>query len=79
MKNGLDGFSGEKIQNPVKAIRSYCLECVGSSPEVEKCPLSSCELYPFRFGSNPYRTRRELTEEEKETLRKKLEFARSQR
>lgn len=54
------------LQNPVKAIRAKCLECsCGSSTEVQLCPVTDCALYPFRFGRNPYRTKREMTEEQK--------------
>ena len=56
--------------NPVKAIRKKCLECsVGSNEEVAKCPVEDCYLWPFRFGKNPYRTRRVMTEEQKEAAR----------
>ena len=54
------------ITNPVKAIRANCMECCcGSFKEVELCPVQTCPLYPFRFGSNPYRQKRELTDEQK--------------
>lgn len=63
--------------NPVKAIRLKCLDCSGgSSGEVEKCPITNCPLYPFRFGKNPFRTKRELTEEQKEILLEKLKKGR---
>lgn len=49
--------------NPVKAIRLKCLDCSGgSSAEVEKCDLKKCALWPFRFGKNPFRTKRELSD-----------------
>lgn len=65
------------ITNPVKAIRAFCLECSGDSPsEVKSCPRSECPLYPFRFGKNPYRQRREMTEEEKRVLADRLREAR---
>lgn len=66
-----------EITNPVKAIRAFCLGCSGDSPsEVKNCPVEKCPLYPFRFGKNPYRQRRELTEEERQILRDRLKFAR---
>lgn len=44
--------------NPVKAIRAYCLNCcLENANEVAKCPTERCELYPFRFGKNPYRAK----------------------
>lgn len=81
MKNGLDGYTGERIQNPVKAIRNFCIDiCMcGSSKEVELCSETSrtdCPLYPFRFGKNPYRTKKELSEEQKTRLAEQLKNAR---
>lgn len=65
------------ITNPVKAIRSKCLECsCGSSNEVKLCPITDCALYPFRFGKNPYRKKKEYTEEEKAALLRKLKRGR---
>lgn len=60
--------------NPVKAIREKCLECsCGNSAEVQRCTVESCALYPFRFGKNPYRTGRKMTDEEKERFRTRME------
>ena len=65
------------ISNPVKAIRAFCLECsCGSTAEVKECPRSVCPLYPFRMGKNPYRQRREISEEEKRVLADRLREAR---
>jgi hypothetical protein len=67
----------DKIKNPAKAIRAFCLGCSGdSTAEVKKCPVEKCPLYPFRFGKNPYRQRREMTEEEKRVLADRLKEAR---
>ena len=66
-----------EITNPVKAIRAYCLECsCGAVSEVKECPVFKCPLYPFRFGKNPYRQRREMSEEEKQVLADRLKEAR---
>lgn len=63
--------------NPVKAIREKCIDCCGGSPsEVKMCPCDNCTLYPFRFGKNPYRQRREMTEEQKKVLGDRLREAR---
>lgn len=74
------------LKNPVKAIRANCLECCcGSAYEVERCPSTDCPLYPFRFGKNPYRTPRVLTDEQRiaaaarlSNNRKKAQEARTQ-
>ena len=41
---------------PLKAIRTYCLECSNGSPkEVKLCPITDCPLYLYRLGRNPSR------------------------
>lgn len=67
----------DEIKNPVKAIRAFCLECCGGSPaEVRERTSSNCPLKPFRLGRNPYRSKREMTEEQKEAARARLQLAR---
>jgi len=42
-----------------KAIRAYCLECSGgSATEVRRCPITSCPLWPWRFGVRPKTAKR---------------------
>ena len=63
-----------EITNPVKAIRAFCLDCCGDNRSfVKDCPSAKCALYPFRLGKNPYRMKRELTEEQKQELKNRLE------
>jgi hypothetical protein len=46
--------------NPVKAIRRKCLDCCcGQVAEIDNCPVHRCALWPFRSGSNPFRSQRE--------------------
>lgn len=66
--------------NPVKAIRDFCLACVGGSPnEVKLCTGVNCALYPFRFGKNPYRNNREMTDEQREAAAERLKAAREKK
>ena len=63
------------LTNPLKAIRAKCLDCSNDYvKEVTECPITDCPLYPFRFGKNPYRAKRVMSEEQKakqaEILRK---------
>ena len=52
--------------SPIKAIREKCLDCCcGSANEVKLCHIEKCPLYSFRFGKNPYRTVRVMSEEQK--------------
>ena len=63
--------------NPLKAIRLKCLSCSNGSPnEVKLCPVESCELWRFRFGTNPDRKKRELTDEQKQELAERLKKGR---
>ena len=63
--------------NPLKVIRQKCLECSNNSPnEVKLCPVTKCALYPYRFGTNPFRKKREMTEEQKEELKERLKKGR---
>ena len=39
---------------PLKAIRLFCLECMGHKPsEVRRCTDGLCPLWPYRMGENP--------------------------
>ena len=63
--------------NPVKAIREKCLECCcGSATEVSECKIARCPLHAFRFGKNPYRQQRVLSEEQKAMMAHRLAEAR---
>lgn len=68
------------ITNPVKAIRAFCLECCGDNrKDVLECTAPQCSLYPFRLGKNPYRTKRELSDEQKEKMASILKEARERK
>ena len=63
--------------NPVKAIRDKCIDCCcGSFTEVKECAVESCPLFPYRLGKNPFRQRREMSDEAREVLLHRLEEAR---
>ena len=69
-----------EIRSPIKAIRAYCLGCMCNQPhEVKLCPVTNCELYPFRFGKNPY-LHRDYTEEQRKAMaeRAKAYFSKNQ-
>ncbi len=69
-----------KHRNPVKVIRDKCLDCcTGSSKEVEVCAVKKCPLWPFRFGRNPYREKRELSEEQRRAAAERLLTARARK
>lgn len=66
-----------KKENPLKAIRTKCLECsCGSMLEVRECAIADCALYPYRFGKNPFRVHRSMSEEQRHALGERLLNAR---
>lgn len=70
----------KEIRSPAKAIRAFCLSCSGDSPyEVKRCPSDTCPLYAFRFGKNPYRKARTLTDEQKAAAAERLAKSRADR
>lgn len=65
---------------PIKAIRLKCLDCSGgSSVEVARCTAENCPLWHYRFGKNPFRKKRELSEEQKAEMRERFARARATR
>jgi len=46
----IDRRPGELL-SPLKAIRSQCLGCCGSSKEAALCTVTQCPLWPYRFGT----------------------------
>ena len=63
----------EKKPRPLEAIRKKCLQCVcDSTKAVRECTTESCALHPFRMGDDPFRKKREYTEEQLEELRQRL-------
>lgn len=57
-KKILDDIDSGKRTSPLKAVRAFCLECVGyKANEVVLCTANNwkdtrCPLYGFRFGKN---------------------------
>ena len=62
----IDGYKGEHVPSVLKAVKKHCIECSGyQRDEVKHCTVTKCYLWPFRLGKNPYRKKRELSEEQK--------------
>ena len=62
----------EKITNPIKAIRCFCIDCMGGQArEVKDCTAPNCPLYAFRMGKNPYPTR-QYTEEQRQAMAERM-------
>ena len=64
---------------PMKAIRMKCLDCcMDQVKEVRLCSAKDCPLHPFRLGKNPYRAKREYTEEERKKIAERLHKSKSE-
>ena len=50
----------KKKKSPIKAIREFCVNCVGGRANeghlklVRECVSENCELFEFRLGNNPF-------------------------
>ena len=65
---------------PLKAIREKCLDCCCYQlAEVRECGAERCPLYPFRMGKNPYRIKRQLSDEQKQALAQRLSKKRAEK
>ena len=50
-----------KPPNYASAIRRKCIDCcVGDRSEVARCQITNCALWPFRFGSSPFKAKRKV-------------------
>lgn len=75
-----NNISKKSQRNPVKAIRAKCIDCCGADDYINRirnCEITKCAIHPFRMGKNPYREKKQLTEEQqamyKERARKMWE------
>jgi hypothetical protein len=65
-------------KNPLKAIRERCLDCCcGVASEVRKCVSVNCPSWPYRMGTNPFREKRVLTEQQKLAMGQRLAASRT--
>lgn len=63
-----------------KAIEAKCLDCSNyQSSEVRECPVTTCPLYAFRFGKNPYKKKREYTDEQLAEMRDRMKAIRTKK
>jgi hypothetical protein len=56
------------MKNPTKAIRAFCIDCMGGHANyVADCPSGGCPLHAFRMGNNPY-NKKDLTPEQRAAI-----------
>ena len=70
----------KKHKSPLKAIREFCIECVGGRENegclkyIENCGSPECAVFDFRFGNNPYHTQN-LTVEQRQERSERIRLA----
>ena len=70
----------DQITSPIKAIRAMYIDCYcGQISEVKQCPSRKCPLHPFRMGKNPFRKKREYTDEQRAAMAERLSKIRRQK
>jgi len=63
----------KNLCSPLQTIRAHCLSCSDTAHEVELCPCEKqCKLWPYRFGTDPRREKRVLSDEQRAKLREQL-------
>ena len=70
-----DEFNKEVSENTnvLRAIRLKCLDCsTYNINEIKECSVKNCPLYPFRLGNNPFRKKKEISEEERNKLSERM-------
>ncbi len=72
---------GHQPMAVIEALRLRCLDCcAGSAQEVRYCSARKCASWPFRMGTNPWRSERApMSEEQKAKAREVLAKARAYR
>jgi hypothetical protein len=60
---------GHRAISAQKALRLNCLSCcAGSDAEVKKCVATGCAAWPFRLGRSPWKEKRVLSTEQRQSL-----------
>ena len=68
----MNRYLPKKCKNPVKAIREFCIECMGGRQNdgymkhIKDCGSPDCALFDFRFGNNPHHKQNLTKEQRKE-------------
>lgn len=66
-------FLGHEGGPVLEVIRAKCADCSGgSATEARKCVVTRCPLWPYRTGGNPFRAKRELSDDQKASLRERF-------
>ena len=68
----MNRYQPKKYKSPVKAIREFCIECMGGRQNdgymkhIKDCGSPDCAVFDFRFGNNPHHKQNLTKEQRKE-------------
>ena len=68
----MNRYLPKKCKNPVKAIREFCIECMGGRQNdgymkhIKDCGSPDCAVFDFRLGNNPHHKQNLTKEQRKE-------------
>ena len=67
----MDDIHGHTKKPLAKVMREKCLDCcVGQASEVNMCPITTCPLWPYRMGKNPFHKRTMTNQQKKEATQR---------
>ena len=71
----------KKHRNPLQSIKQFCKHdcCCGDREAWQECTVKNCTLWPYRTGNNPFRKKREMTEEQRQATADRLAEARNKK
>ena len=67
----------KQCTNPLKAIKAFCAECIGSTQTGKECAHAPCPLFDFREGKNPRKQPKKLTEARRRQMAENMVRVRS--
>jgi hypothetical protein len=76
----MKSYQPRKHKKPVKAIREFCIECMGGyegeghAKRISECSSKDCSLFEFRLGNNPYH-KQNLTDEQRKERADRIKLA----
>ncbi len=65
--------NAKNCSNPLKSIKAFCADCIGTIRTGSGCDHALCPLFDFREGKNPRRKKAALSEERRMELASRLE------
>ena len=69
--------TAKESTNPLKAIKAFCSDCIGSIRTGKECTHQPCPLFDFREGKNPRKQPKKLSEDRRRQMAENMAQVRS--